>query len=286
LKTGEANQVVTSPNTPLLPNLEAAHPLPVSLPYLLKILLQEKFYSKEDTKLWAGGPSQLPLKTQVRAIVFTAVQTSALLTACRGHSTTVTCVLETAIARSLFPHIPEKFVRVTCSVALSSRPWLPEPITDDSMGVWVQELSETYSRKAVTQETFPWKEAQRSRQTIRKELALKSKNTSVGLFKYVGKFRDDLCLSKIGKSRKSTFEVSSLGVVKTENSEDSSIPQMGRVIFTQSASVTGSAVEFSVITGADGCLALGISWQTGVVEDEKVQAIIETLGKELHQLCA
>ncbi|KAL4989409.1 alcohol acetyltransferase [Aspergillus falconensis] len=284
LKPGEARQVVIPPKTPLLPPLEDVHPLPISIPFLLKNVFKALVYSKPDPNLWAGGPFQLPLSTQVRFLVLSAAQTSALVKICREHSTTVTCAVETAIARSLFPHIPEKYTRVASSIPITQRPWLPDTITDESMGVYVQEMPEVFTRKAVTQGTFPWDEAQRARQTITKELALESKNTSVGLFKYVKDYRRDLCESKIGKPRPVTFELSSLGVVKTESSEDSSIPQMGRVIFTQSASVTGAAIEFSLVTGAEGSLALGISWQAGVVEGNTVQAVIDTLKKELYHL--
>jgi hypothetical protein len=283
LKPGEAKQVVIPPKTPLLPPLEDLHPLPISIPFLFKTAFKT-WYSKQDPNLWAGGPIQLPLSTQVRFLVLSAAQTLALVKVCREHSTTVTCAVETAIARSIFPHIPGKYTRVASSIPITQRPWLPDTITDESMGVYVQEMPETFARRAVTQETFPWNEAQRARRTITKELALESKNTSVGLFKYVKDYRKDLCESKIGKPRPVTFELSSLGVVKTEDCEDPSIPQMGRVIFTQSASVTGAAIEFSLVTGTDGSLALGISWQPGVVEEDTVQAVLDTLEKELHHL--
>ncbi|KAL4995563.1 hypothetical protein BDV10DRAFT_196637 [Aspergillus recurvatus] len=284
LNPGEAKQVVIPPKTPLLPPLEDVHPLPISIPFFLKIAFKTWVHSKPDPNLWAGGPFQLPLSTQVRFLVLSAAQASALVKSCREHSTTVTCAVETAIARSLFPHIPERYTRVSGSIPITQRPWLPDTITDESMGVYVQEMPEIFTRKAVTQETFPWDEARRARRTITKELALESKNTSVGLLKYVKDYRRDLCESKIGKPRPVTFELSSLGVVKTESSEDSSIPQMGRVIFTQSASVTGAAIEFSLVTGADGSLALGISWQVGVVDEITAQAVIDTLKKELHHL--
>ncbi|KAL4817736.1 alcohol acetyltransferase [Aspergillus spinulosporus] len=284
LKPGEAKQVVISPKTPLLPPLEDVHPLPISIPFLIKTAFKTWVYSKQDPSLWAGGPVQLPLSTQIQFLVLSAAQTLALVKVCREHSTTVTCAVETAIARSIFSHIPEKYTRVSSSIPITQRPWLPDTITDESMGVYVQEMHETFARRAVTQETFPWDEAQRARRTITKELALESKNTSVGLLKYVKDYRKDLCESKIGKPRPVTFELSSLGVIKTEDCDDPSIPQMGRVIFTQSASVIGAAIEFSLVTGADGSLALGISWQPGVVEEDTVQAVLGTLKRELHHL--
>ncbi|KAL4937240.1 hypothetical protein BDV06DRAFT_203342 [Aspergillus oleicola] len=286
LQPGEAKQVVPAPKTPLLSNLESVHPLPISIPYIVKILFKEMVWKKRDPKLWAGDVFQVPLKTHVRFITLSADQTSKLAEVCREHKTTVTCAVETAIARSLFPHIPESFTRVAGSVPITQRPWLPDSITDDSMGVFVQEHSETFTRKTVTSKDFPWAEAQRVRKQLKKELAKESKNTSVGLFKFVKDYRTGLLEPKIGKERGSTFELSSLGVVKTEKSDDESIPQLGRIIFTQSASVTGSAIEFSLITGLDGCLTLGTSWQPGVVEEEVVQGVVDTLREELLKLAA
>ncbi|KAL4865793.1 hypothetical protein BDV12DRAFT_199762 [Aspergillus spectabilis] len=289
LQPSEAKQVITPPKTDLLPNLEAAHPLPISLPYLLKILFRNFFPLKPDPKLWAGAAHQTPLKTQVRTVVFSADQTSALARACRENGTTVTCALETIIARALFAHVPEKHSLLTCSVPISNRPWLSDPkITDDSIGVWVQEFTETFTRKAVsskqgTEKTFPWAEAKRARQSVNRELSLKGKNTTVGLFKYVKNYRKDLIVVKVGKPRATSYEVSSLGVVQKRDL-DSGIPQIGRVVFTQSASVTGSAVQFSVITGADGCLVLGVSWQSGIVEDGLVEGMLGTVREEVEGL--
>ncbi|KAL4904628.1 hypothetical protein BDW74DRAFT_154296 [Aspergillus multicolor] len=284
LEAGEAKQVVVPPKTALLPPLEDVHSLPISIPYLLRVLYKNWFGSKPDPALWAGGPFQVPLNTHVRFLALSAAQTAALVKLCREHGTTVTCAVETAIARSIFPHIPERYTSVQGSVPITQRPWLPDSITDESMGVYVQEMPETFSRKEVAGEAFPWDEAQRVKRTIAKEVALKSKNTSVGLFKYVKDYRKELCESKIGKPRPVTFELSSLGVVKTESAEDVSVPQMGRLIFTQSASVTGAAIQFSLVTGADGCLALGASWQPGVVEEDTVSAVMETLKRELYQI--
>ncbi|KKK13882.1 hypothetical protein ARAM_004233 [Aspergillus rambellii] len=285
LKPDEAQQIVASPDTPLLPNLEAAHPLPLSFSYLMKLLFKEKIYTKQDRALWTAATIRSPLTTHLRLIALSAAQTSALLKLCRQNNTTVTCAVQTVIARATFPHLPEEYARVMCSGAISSRKWLPEVINDDSMGVWVQEFAEIYSRNAVTGGSFPWAEAKRSRKTITKELRLKGKNTSVGLLKFVHDFSKYLMEDRLGKPRRASYEVSSLGVVKTENPEDASLPQMGRVIFSQSASVTGSAFEVSVITGPDGCLAMGISWQAEILEDDLMLAVIESLKKELNELC-
>ncbi|KAL4794348.1 alcohol acetyltransferase [Aspergillus venezuelensis] len=286
LQQGEAHQTITPPKNPLLPNLELVHPLPTSIPYIAKILFKELVWNKRDPKLWAGGVFQLPLSTYVRFITLNAEQTSRLASVCREHKTTVTCAVETAIARSLFPHIPEQFTRVAGSVPITQRPWLPDIITEDSIGVFVQEHPEMFNRKVVTSNDFPWAETQRVRKNLKKELAKESKDTSVGLFKFVKDYRNGLLQPKIGKERSSTFELSSLGVVKTDKADDEALPQLNRIIFTQSASVTGSAIEFSLITGPDGYLTLGASWQPGVVEEEVIEKIVGTLRDKLQKLSA
>ncbi|KAL4805883.1 alcohol acetyltransferase [Aspergillus unguis] len=281
LQAGEAKQIIIPPKSNLLPPLEDVHPLPLSVPYLLKILFRAYFPSKPSPKHWAGGKIQTPSGTKIGVLRQSAAQTLALVKNCREHGTTVTCAVETAIARSVFASISKEYTRIMGSVPITQRPWLPDIITDESMGVFVQEAPEYFSRDVLTTRNFPWPEAQRVRNALKKELALESKNTSVGLFKLVRNYRQDLCESKIDKPRPATFELSSLGVVKTVEAADVSIPQLNRVIFTQSASVTGAALQFSAVTGPDGCLVLGVSWQPGVVEEEVAGDILGRLKYEL-----
>ena len=152
------------------------------------------------------------------------------------------------------------------------------------MGVWIQDFDETYTRDDLTGESFPWAEATRSRQTIESVLSLEGKNASPNLLKYVNDYEQTL-LSKIGKQRGSSLEVSNVGVFTSDlASSDPEKPRIGRMLFSQCASLTGSAVEISVITGVDGCMVLAFSWQTGVVELELISAVIESTEKELHAL--
>ena len=49
------------------------------------------------------------------------------------------------------------------------------------------------------------------------------------------------------------------------------------MVFTQSVNVFGCAISTSVITGADGCLVLGFSWQRGVVEDSLMDSFLASV---------
>ncbi|RHZ49539.1 uncharacterized protein CDV56_104520 [Aspergillus thermomutatus] len=282
----EAKRVVASPQIPLLPNSEAVHPLPLSIPYLATTLFKEKVWSWTDPGLWTGSEIIVPVETQVRHIVFPEHVTSSLKDCCRRNNTTMTAVLETVIARSLFARLPEKFTSVKCTGAMSTRRWMPDIISDDSMGVWVQDFGETFSRNKVTGDGFPWEEARRARQTIENVLNLKGKNASPNLLKYVDDFQEELFLSKVGKARKSSFEVSNVGVLAVDREQDPTKPRIGRMVFSQSASVTGNAFGVSVITGGDRCMVLAFSWQTHVVELDLMSAIMDSTRTELFNLCS
>ncbi|KAH1398147.1 hypothetical protein KXX16_006761 [Aspergillus fumigatus] len=279
----EVKTVIAPPKVPLLPNSEAVHPLPVSIFYLATTLFKEKVWSWSDPGLWTGSGIIVPLETQLRHIVFSEHVTSVLKDRCRHNYTTITAMLETAIARSLFARLPEKFTSVKCTGAMSTRRWLDDIITDDSMGVWVQDFEDTFSRNNVTSDGFPWEEARRARQTIENVLSLKGKNASPNLLKYVDDVHD-LFLSKVGKARKSSFEVSNVGVLAAD--QDTAKPQIERMVFSQSASVTGNAFEVSVITGGDRCMVLAFTWQTHVVESDLMSAVIESIRTELVDLCS
>lgn len=103
------------------------------------------------------------------------------------------------------------------------------------------------------------------------------------MLRYVNNYQQELFLSKVGKRRESSYEVSNLGVFKNWKNEELEKHgkgpgvEIGRMVFTQSANVTGSAFEVSAITGGDGCLVLGISWQKGVVEDILIEKVMETV---------
>ncbi|RHZ57601.1 hypothetical protein CDV55_106100 [Aspergillus turcosus] len=281
----EVKTVIASPQVPLLPNAETVHPLPVSMFYLATTLFREKVWSWADPGLWTGSEIIVPLETQVRHIVFPEHVTSSLKDRCRQNNTTITAVLETVVARSLFAHLPEKFTSVKCNGAMSTRRWLPDIITDDSMGVWVQSYEDTFSRNKVTSDGFPWEEARRARQTIENVLDLKGKNTTANLLRYVDDFQKML-LSKVGKARDASFEVSNLGVLAVDREQDPAKPRIGRMVFSQSASVTGSAIEASVITGGDRCMVLAFSWQTNAVELDLMSAVMDSIMTELFNLCS
>jgi hypothetical protein len=134
---------------------------------------------------------------------------------------------------------------------------------------------------------MPWDETARSKETIQQVLYQKGKNATVNLLKYVSKYEKDFFLPKVGKDRDSSYEVSNLGIFDGSDlglsDNGAEAPQIGRMVFSQSANVTGPAFEVSVATGGDGCMALSVSWQQGVVDDGFIERVIEYLREELDR---
>ncbi|KIW93508.1 uncharacterized protein Z519_06113 [Cladophialophora bantiana CBS 173.52] len=292
-----STSVIPSPSTPLLPALESLHPLPVSTWHLLTILFKNNIWSVRDLGLWTGSKCAAPFgQSCVRHVAFSARSSIAFKTLCRENGTTITGALQTLIAGALFAHLPEKFTKLVCTGALSARRFLPVDarITDDSMGVWILDMSETYTRDRFPQhgnsgqggrDLLPWTEARRSRQNIERVLSLKGQNAGVGLLGYVNDYQQELFLSKVGKDRDSSFEVSNLGLFKpAAPAEEDERVAIRRMVFTQSAGVTASAIQVSVITGADGCLVLGVSWQKGIVDDGLVEKAMQAVNAEVKRL--
>ncbi|EXJ92615.1 hypothetical protein A1O3_01167 [Capronia epimyces CBS 606.96] len=290
-----ATAIIPSPSTALLPSVEALHAMPISIIHLVTILFKEKVWSRRDPGLWTGSKISVPLDNRVRHIAFAPSTTRGFIDACRTHGTTVTAALQTLVAGVLFSHLPaHTFTALKCAGAISMRRWLPGIIDDNSMGVFVQDLSEDYSRADFQTGRLPWAEAKRSRDTITHVLSLEGRNAGPNLLRYVNDYQQELFLSKVGKERQSSFEVSNLGAFRRttqsktlESSRSQSGSgsgtdvEIGRMVFTQSANVAGSAFEVSVVSGEDGCLALGFSWQKGVVEAGLMDEVINGVQEEV-----
>lgn len=89
--------------------------------------------------------------------------------------------------------------------------------------------------------------------------------------------------SRLGEERGTSFDVSNLGVMKIEG-QDIQEWKVGKVVFSRSAFVSGSAIAAGVVTGADGCLTIGFCWQEGVVEIAIVETLVEKLRCEIESI--
>ncbi|PGG99884.1 hypothetical protein GX51_06095 [Blastomyces parvus] len=283
----QVDGTIASPNIPLLPNIESLHPMPVSIPFLLSILFKEKIWSRRDPNLWTGSKITMPLQTEIRLLVLSETQTISFRDLCRKNKTTITAALHILVAGAVFLNVSADYTRLQCVGALSNRRWLGEQISDDSMGVFVQDMHDSYHRENFFDESgnfsFPWDEAVRSRKTIEDTINMKGKNAGPNLLKYVGDFHSELFLPKVGKDRADSYEVSNLGVFRSNLQPESGSqnPRIGRMVFSQSANVAGSAFAVSALTGGDGCLVLAFSWQKDVVGLQLAGDIMKTVVQQL-----
>jgi hypothetical protein len=279
----QTKAIIKPPSIPLLPHIELIHSMSLSFPYLAKKLFHAKIFSRRPSGLWTGSKILGPSQTRLRLVPFSKLLVSTARARCRIEGTTITALLQVIVARSIFAHIPAHFTRLACSGAISCRRWLPD-ISEDAMGVWVQDYEEAYSRAAVlpSDDSFPWAETRRSRKTIESVLKMKGKNASTSLLQFVDDYQNELCLSKIGKERDKSFEVSNIGLMVPKT--DPEMPSINGVVFSQSASVVGSAIEVSAATSGDGCMVLAISWQQGVVEAGLINEAVESIKQDMYSL--
>lgn len=76
--------------------------------------------------------------------------------------------------------------------------------------------------------------------------------------------------SIVGKSRDAAFEVTNVGLFSSAAASERKADccwQVGKVLLSRSSLVSGAAITISIATGGDGTMAVGFSWQEGVVED-------------------
>lgn len=86
---------------------------------------------------------------------------------------------------------------------------------------------------------------------------------------------------KVGKERDSSFDISNVGVMRNNKKRKW---QVGRAVFSRSAFASGCVLPIAVVTGADGCMVLGFTWQEGIVEEELVHCVIRSIEQEIEMI--
>lgn len=281
--SGDTQNIIIPSTSPLLPNMEQVMPLPLSLWYLVGRFWNFKF-PRPDPAKWSGSHLLTPLVNNMRHFALSSTSTAALREACKSNGSTITAMLQILIARTIFNNVDHKYRKLQLAGVMSVRRWLPEPITEDSMGAWVCEYAESYSRDSLQAESFPWDEARQAKASLDRHLERKGRDRAVGLLKYVSDYRKEIFLSQVGRAREASFEVSNLGVCKFRQEASTQSVQVGRMIFSQSANIVGSALTVSVVTGGDGCLVLNFTWQEGVVDLDLVDSIMADVQKQIREL--
>ena len=132
--------------------------------------------------------------------------------------------------------------------------------------------------------SFDWTEAPRIKIIIDQELAKKKKKKKSDMPVEYMKHIPDQCtwiLQKLGRRGMSAFELSNIGKVPASRKLSFEIES---ILFSQSASACSAAIKVSAVTGRDGRLMLGFTWQEGIVEDNMIEQIKQALKDEVERL--
>jgi hypothetical protein len=127
-----------------------------------------------------------------------------------------------------------------------------------------------------------WSIAKSIREGLTAKLKLGAKNDSIGLAKFITDW--NAYLMEHSTKRAHSWEVSNLGVMNGQSSKDVDKWMVEDATFTQSASVTGPALTFSVVSVKGGGLNVSCCWQAGVVEDELAEGVSEDVERWLNGL--
>jgi hypothetical protein len=96
---------------------------------------------------------------------------------------------------------------------------------------------------------------------------------------YTGWFK-----KRIGKRREASFELSNIGTVGGGTEKGGDTARFTRIIFSQSASVTGPPYCFCVATANGGDMAIALTWQDGILEDKAAREVLAALEREIQHV--
>ncbi|KAI5837985.1 alcohol acetyltransferase [Morchella snyderi] len=269
----EGPSVVVPPELPLAPPVEGLVSLSTSVSKLWSQVWPPK---TAHAGHWSGAAIQIPLKNVVRTVVFPAGVLAGVVAACRREGTTVTALLEAVLARAFFGVLGEETEKLSTTTAIDLRRFIRDA-GDETMGVMVCSVPVVHERRAAAD---VWGVARRCKAIIQKALEAGTKDTDTGLLKYLSNY-EKYFLGKLGTRREHSLGVSNLGAFKS-----TSVGEWGisRVIFSQSASVSGCAVEFSVASVVGGEMCVCVCVQEGIVEEEVLASVVKAFEAALVEL--
>lgn len=275
---GPSTTEVATPNDiTLLPPLEELHPLPINE--------NPANPPTVGLKEWTGNPIRAPCITHYRSLYLSPSSSKAFVQECKKNSLSLTAVLPSVIAAVLFNILPPTVEALTCIVPVNLRPWLklPRSVADDAIGTFIDafkvQLRRTDHSIDDQNPTLVLPAAWETSKEITKYLTGNlspsgEPYTAVAIFKSI----PDVSIvfnSTLGKDRDAAFEVSNLGAFAGSAKSGANFQwQVGRATFSRSSVVSGSAVTMSIVSGGDGGLTIGFSWQEGVVENAVVDRLV------------
>ena len=276
--------IIDVPKLDMLPPIEEAHKLPLSIFFIVSQLLKSIWPASPDKSCWTGQPIHSEHNvTRLRTLFLPSDVVEILFNLCRKHNVTITSLLTVIIARVLAETFPQ-YTRFTNTTAMSFRRFTG---TDNrAMVNYVSSFGHRFSSTATHDHIqcggeFNWDAVKVCHQEIKNATA-SPKNQQVGLLKFLNDY-EGWFRKKVGQNREHSFQVSNVGVIDGQKTGKDN-PWIERMIFSQSSSVTGAALVFSIASAKGGELAIALTWQEGIVEVESAEKVLDILELHLHRL--
>jgi hypothetical protein len=254
--------------------------------------LGPKWLQPAPDELWAGEAIDfaLPFKTRLLPVDIPSHVLKSLLKACRAHSTTLTCLLHALVLASLARRLdPFDAPSFTSTTPIDYRLLPMDAVVKafkDTLSNCVTASNETHPALNVSAfrssgadiNALIWSNAQRIGKDLAERRSTLPTNDPVMLFKFVGSMLDYF-KEKNGKDRETSWEVSNIGVLKGVpfEDEDHKSWRITRALFSNSATVTGSALSVNVASVPGEALTISVVWQEGVVPEKITEGLASDL---------
>lgn len=238
-----------------------------------------------------------PCRTRLRLLAIPAVAMPGILAACRVNQTTLTPLLHALALASFARHVPlDELKALQSSTPIDLRRF----VSDSSQisgsrrlfGVFVTSQSHVFDSGTITAlregslEDGIWRLAADLRRSMKQHLDNMPNDDITSMLSYVTDWQK-FWLSKVGKPRQNTWEVSNIGSMPGGHEERNATAdnwKITRSTMSQGATVTGAAVSISVAGVIGGEIGIALGWQEGIVEAEMVDGLAGDLEAWLCRL--
>lgn len=258
--SSSSSTAISPPTLPLSPPVEELLSLTVSWSLLLKKGLE--LFLPWQRWLWTGPRiSVVPANTNILLLRFPAAM---LRKRCREEETSITALIHAAIGVSILRL--SGGIGIAGSIAISLRRFLTDVAV---LGVMAASVPHSH----LPGEEGVWERAREVKETISRRLTAGTGDLNIALLQYVGDLYSFL-RGREGKERELGYGVSNLGMVDIEGVES--------LVFSQSASVAGNALDVGII-GGGGEVCISFEWLEGVLENEFVEAVSEGIKEVVEE---
>ncbi|KAK4245625.1 alcohol acetyltransferase-domain-containing protein [Corynascus novoguineensis] len=202
---------------------------------------------------WAGKTITLnPCRTRLQIVRVPSTAVPNILAACRARQTTLTPFLHAMILASLSKQLPpEKAAAFRSTTPIDLRPFIDESSSNgrslNLFGVFVTGQTHTFDAPTIAalrqgpSTDKIWEVAVGLRRSMKQHLDNVPKDDIMSILGWVPNWRD-FWLSKVGRARQNTWEVSNIGSLPgCQEAEDEAGWKIQRSFMSQSAAVAGAA---------------------------------------------